>query len=209
MRNIRINDRRKELKLTQSQVAKIVGVTKASISQWEKGDTFPKGENLLKLGKALMCEPQWLLTGKRGSITQTPNTTNGPEIKSYHPLISWVNAGEWAAVSELNNFEAERYPCPIACSEDTFVLRVQGISMEPVFKDGDLIFVDPEADHRHLSYVVARLENENEATFKQLIIESGSKYLKPLNKDWPNQITPINSDCNIVGTVIFSGRVFV
>ena len=136
------------------------------------------------------------------------NVTKGPEIKGRYPLISWVAAGAWSEITEIDPTEATLYPCPVSCSERTFVLRVQGISMEPLFRDGDLIFIDPAADFRHGSYVVARLDDHNEATFKQLIIEGGQKYLKPVNSNWPEQIIAINGNCTIVGPVVFSGRVF-
>ena len=76
-------------------------------------------------------------------------------------------------------------PCPVRCSAGTFVLRVRGESMEPRFRDGDLIFVDSAVlpDHRRL--VVARGEDTHEATVKQLIVEGERKYLKALNPDWP------------------------
>jgi len=74
--------------------------------------------------------------------------------------------------------------------------------MEPEFYAGDLIFVDPSKQHDNYSFVIALLEDENEATFKQLIIEDGKKYLKALNPDWPNKFTSINGNCRIIGTVV-------
>lgn len=139
---------------------------------------------------------------------EASNVSQGPTIKGRYPLISWVAAGTWSDITELPLEDATLYPCPVACSARTFVLRVQGISMDPAFRDGELIFIDPAAEARHGSYVVARLEDENEATFKQLIIEGGQKYLKPANPNWPEQITPINGNCTIVGSVVFAGRVF-
>ncbi len=78
--------------------------------------------------------------------------------------------------------------------------------MEPKFQDGDLIFVDPEATCVHCSYVVARLDDDNQATFKQLIIESGQKYLKALNPSWPDPLILINGNCTLVGRVVFTGK---
>lgn len=93
----------------------------------------------------------------------------------------------------------------VNCSDLTFVSKVQYISMEPKFDEGDLIFVDPEAECIHGSYVVARLD-DNQATFKQLIIEGGHKFLKAANPNWPEQLIPINGNCMLVGKVIFTGK---
>ena len=59
----RSKERRKIIKLTQIQLSKKVGVSGVTISQWESGDTSPKGENLYKLAQALMCSPDWLMFG--------------------------------------------------------------------------------------------------------------------------------------------------
>ena len=59
----RIKKRRKDLGLTQQQLAKTVGVSHVSVSQWERGETEPSGDNLLSLATALRCDPGYLLYG--------------------------------------------------------------------------------------------------------------------------------------------------
>ncbi|MDN3394604.1 MULTISPECIES: XRE family transcriptional regulator [unclassified Pseudoalteromonas] len=138
--------------------------------------------------------------------TPNNNVSLGPTIKSTVPLVSWVQAGAWSEINEVRECDATRYMCPVNSSDKTFALKVQGVSMEPKFYEGDLIFVDPEAECIHGSYVVARLDDNNEATFKQLIIESGQKFLKAANPNWPEQLIPINGNCTLVGKVIFTGK---
>jgi SOS-response transcriptional repressor LexA len=195
-----------ELDWSEGELARRSGVNQPTIHRIIAGTSRePRQSNLDKIAKALGTTSDHLRHG--GKVTRS-NIATGPEIKGKFPLISWVAAGAWHDITEIHPSEAPLYPCPVKCSEHTFVLRVQGISMEPLFRDGDLIFIDPEAEWRHGSYVVARLDDQNEATFKQLIIESGQKYLKPLNKDWPEKIIPINGNCTVVGPVVFSGRAF-
>ncbi len=143
---------------------------------------------------------------KKGGV---PNAEPGPDIRGLHPLISWVQAGEWAEIAgafELGEAE-DLLPCPVRCSKDTFVLRLKGQSMEPRFHDGDLIFADPQVSPDSGKYVVVRLEDSHEATFKQLIVEGGRQYLKALNPDWPDRIIKINEDATICGVVVFKGEV--
>lgn len=80
--------------------------------------------------------------------------------------------------------------------------------MRPRFNEGDHIFVDPEAQPENGSYVVARLEDENQATFKQLILDGNKKHLKALNPDWPTKFIEINGNCTIVGKIIYKGEKF-
>lgn len=136
------------------------------------------------------------------------NVEPGPDVTRLVPVISWVQAGSWHEV--IDNFQpgdAEEWlPCPVRCSRETFVVRVRGESMEPRFHDGELIFVDPQGEARNKSFVVVRLDDSKEATFKQLIIEGDKRYLKPLNPHWPEPVIQINGGATICGVVIFKGE---
>tara|TARA_R110000751_G_scaffold262728_1_gene362021 strand:+ start:5744 stop:6418 length:675 start_codon:yes stop_codon:yes gene_type:complete len=199
----RVKECRKKLGLTQYQLAELVGTVQTSIQKLERGGT-KNPRNIESLARALQCTPEYLRFGI--GENSSSNVAPGPSIKATAPLISWVQAGAWSEISEIKAYDAERFMCPVNCSDLTFVLKVQGISMEPKFDEGDLIFVDPEAECIHGSYVVARLDDDNQATFKQLIIENGHKFLKAANPNWPEQLIPINGNCTLVGKVIFAGK---
>ena len=205
----RVEKRRVQLGMTQAQLGLIAGLAQNSIHNIESGET-KRPRKIDALAQALNCTPEYLLFGIGEIQSDAKNINNnvapGPTIKATAPLISWVQAGAWSEISEIKEYDAERFMCPVNCSDLTFVLKVQGISMEPKFNEGDLIFVDPEAECIHGSYVVARLDDDNHATFKQLIIESGQKFLKAANPNWPEQLIPINGNCTLVGKVIFTGK---
>ncbi|HHG9944625.1 TPA: helix-turn-helix domain-containing protein [Yersinia enterocolitica] len=65
----RIKHRRLELKLTQKELAKRVGVAHVTISQWERDDTSPRGDRLFLLAEGLKCDPSWVL---RGDLAHNP-----------------------------------------------------------------------------------------------------------------------------------------
>jgi len=48
--------------------------------------------------------------------------------------------------------------------------------------------------------MIAKLADDNEATFKKLIIDGSQKYLKEINPQWP--MTPINGNCRIIDVAI-------
>ncbi|ATG57900.1 helix-turn-helix domain-containing protein [Pseudoalteromonas sp. NEC-BIFX-2020_002] len=199
----RVKEERKKLGYTQIKLSEVSGITQQTLQKIEDGTT-KNPRNIEALAKALQSAPEYLRFGISDNINN--NVSPGPTIKATAPLISWVQAGAWSEISEIKAYDAERYMCPVNCSDLTFVLKVQGISMEPKFDEGDLIFVDPEAECIHGSYVVARLDDDNQATFKQLIIEGGHKFLKAANPNWPEQLIPINGNCTLVGKVIFTGK---
>lgn len=61
---VRIVERRKELKLTQEQVAERMNVSIQMISNIERGNKAIKIDNLLKLCDILQTSTDYILTGK-------------------------------------------------------------------------------------------------------------------------------------------------
>ncbi|MGF1727041.1 LexA family protein [Photobacterium nomapromontoriensis] len=205
----RLMRKRDELNLTQDQLASKAGITRVSISKIEQGLTqSTRADTLFALAKALKCPPQWLLNGSgdENDPTIQSNISNGPPVYKFVPVINWVQAGEWTPLADqFKSDDIESYPCPVKCSSLTYALKIKGDSMMNRFEEGDIIFVDPElVDAINDKYVVAQLEDMSEATFKQLQIIDGKKYLKALNPDYPSDLRylKINGNCTILGTVI-------
>ena len=124
------------------------------------------------------------------------------------PLVSFVAAGAFENIKEL---DIDTYvPCPQNCSNKTFALRVEGLSMyDPnpyalkSFRPGEIIFCDPEVPAMSGSLVVVRLESESRATFKEIHYDEwGNMYLRPLNPDWEEQEIEVTEPALIVGVVI-------
>lgn len=77
--------RRKELKLTQREAAKLVGVAHVTISQWERNETQPVGARLFALAKALSCTPTWLLFGdEQQTPTPAEELAPAPQLSDRH-----------------------------------------------------------------------------------------------------------------------------
>lgn len=202
----------------QASFARAIKRPPALVHQWLKGyskfgDASARNVEL-RLGLPPGYFNQTKIT-KRNSVKVAPakSIEPGPDIKGKVPLISYVQAGNWSETIEFMPDDAISWlPCPVCHSNKTFALRVRGESMynphkKPSFEEGDLIFVDPERQPINGSLVVARLENENEATFKKLIIDGDKKYLSALNPAWPEPIIHINSKAKICGVVIFKGEI--
>ncbi len=201
-----------------AKLARTAGTNSSYLSQvrnelpTKKGTPRAIGDDLsTKLEKAMNKPQGWMDDPHNGDAgaNREHNAYEVPGIRSLHPLISWAYAAERSEVCEryAPQYDTELLPCPVACSPDSFVLRVRGASMEPKFHEGELIFVDPNALAGHGKYVVVRLDTSNEATFKQLIVEEGKQYLKALNPDWPNRIIEVDEEASICGVVVFKGEV--
>lgn len=217
----RIKKKREERGLSVPDLAKTIGISRQAMYDIESGATkSPTADTLFRLADALGANARELSTGKPAPhLVSEPesiygrNIEAGPDITGSVPLISWVRAGQWSESIDLfAPGDAEKwYPCPVSHGPRTFVLRVRGESMfnptgEKSFREGDLIFVDPDREAVHRSLVVVRLDDSKEATFKQLFFEGERSYLKALNPGWPEQAMQINGNATIVGVVIFKGQ---
>ena len=123
------------------------------------------------------------------------------------PVISWVAAGSFADVMPVTIDDAiEWIDRPAHLSARAFGLIIHGRSMWPEFKPGEVIYVEPEISPLELedgALVVIHCNDDKQATFKQLIMGDtpDDMYLKPLNKDWPDQKIVPMGECMLVGVV--------
>ena len=66
----RIKERRKELKITQTQIQQETSISSGNLSCIENGKYLPSAVALLELSKILDCSVDWMLTGK-SSISES------------------------------------------------------------------------------------------------------------------------------------------
>ena len=197
----------RESGISKSAIAKACGVKPSAVSQWLNGDTkAPTAERLLKLARVTGVSYTWLVEGKGSSKTSIEsNVMPAPKLERSVPLVSWVQAGSWVEMSDVDLSDADRVPLPPGASEETFALRVRGQSMLPKYEPDLIIYVDPSVFPFDGDDVVAVLEETNEATFKQLVEEpGGQRLLKARNPAWPDPWVPINGNCKIIGVVVGS-----
>lgn len=182
----------------QSEMARFVGVSPQAVQQWVAGETSPRGSNLRKVCEFLGTTLEYLLTGAAPAVREFPHSSDAnvepcPDIAGRVPLISSVQAGNWSSI--VDNFQpgdAEDWLFyPKKLGPRAFALRVSGVSMEPKYQNGDIIFVDPDIQAEHGRNVVVRLDDENQATFKQLVVEGDRKFLKPLNRKVGAGVKPL------------------
>jgi SOS-response transcriptional repressor LexA len=207
----RLKDAREKCGLTQPQLAAGAGVSAGTIGNIEAG-TRKNPRELLAIAKALGVLPQWLRDGSGPRYpdgADNANISEGPSIKGHVPLLTSVQAGEWVEIagSFSRDDALDWLPCPVNHGPRTFCLEVEGESMRnpgarPSYDPGDVIFVDPDRCEKPLDRVVARLEGQGKATFKQYLEEDGRKLLKALNPDWKPRYIEINGNAVICGVVI-------
>lgn len=198
-----INDILKERKSCPEEQRRILAKSAITLLgyDWSYEDFLSFGRHILSGG-----DPEdWTRLPAIGTIEGTlPTLTPTPTKKV--PLISWVQAGAWSeVVDEYHPDDADEWVTTYRhVSENTFALRVAGDSMEPEFTDGETIIVDPAVQADHKKFIIAKIEDNGEngeATFKQIIKDGSSIYLKPLNPRYPI-IDMTGRKFRIVGVVV-------
>ncbi len=145
MKKDRIKQRRKELKLTQSDVGKAVGVSKATVSQWESGDTSPKGGNLIKLSKSLGVSPSWIETGD----SKSGFTSNEAPFNTRPSELLLLDRLHLTKMLNKEDFEPIKNVSSIAVPEKMVTNKVFGMvedmdGLSPLIMVGDRVFIKPE-----------------------------------------------------------------
>lgn len=199
-----------DMDVSNAKLARMIGVSRPTIGNWIEGKSAPTGENLTNLANTLKVDPNWLMSGKESQVRLDNNVDISQKIPFDGrpiPVISWVAAGSFGPIATvLKDAEVDEYLPPIKeCGKNGYGLVVTGISMSPKFEPEDRIYVNPDfqvSDLKTGDLVIVSCTGDNEATFKQLIIEGTTKYLKPLNPKWDEQIIKLTEDCRLVGKVV-------
>ncbi len=204
-----VKTRMKQRKITQEGLAERLGKSQSGIAHWLSGNRKPSIDEIAEILKVVGIEN--VVLSSNGLVDVVDGVSNveatyKPNVyrKSY-PVLSCVQAGQWTEAVELHpTISDEWYETTERASDRSFWLRVKGDSMTAPhglsFPEGTLLLVDTDKDYQSGSFVVAKLTDVNEATFKKLVIDAGTKFLKPLNPAYPT-IT-INGNCNIIGVVV-------
>lgn len=113
------------------------------------------------------------------------------------PLINKVAAGyprEFTDLSYPARVADEYVRCPDLNDPDAFAARVVGDSMEPNYREGDIVVFSPATQVKSGMDVFARLEPDQETTFKRVYFEKARGgagrsaeliRLQPLNSKYP------------------------
>lgn len=122
------------------------------------------------------------------------------------PLISWVETLNWPMNKELL-LENEQILTDANVGQTGFAVRIKDASMDPVFPKNTLLIADSARQAKDRSYVIAKLANHPEAIFRQLLIDAGQRYLKPLSPDLDcYKMTLLNNNDKILSVVLQAKR---
>lgn len=191
---VRLKEIRTESGLRQEDIARILGVTKATISRYETGVHSPQVGHVKHLADTFSVNPYWL--SGMSDDKYEDNRTKYKEI----PIFGHIAAGQPILVQE--NIEGYEY-VPVSSKAD-FCLCVSGDSMigARIF-DGDMVYIRQQPDVENGEIAAVIIDGEN-ATLKRVYKINSSVILHSENPKYQDMIFSKKDfkDVRIIGKCI-------
>lgn len=196
------------------------GIDKALISNYLSGKYKAKQDKLHKLAIALDVSEGWLMGYdvdmdrdwlpdnledlsdiKIDNARYIETTTKTVKI----PLLGKVPAGiPIEAIEEILGYE-EIPASMLSGGENYFALKVDGDSMFPDYRTGDVIIIRQQSDCNSGDDCIVMV-NGDDATFKRVVKQEKSIILKPLNNEYEpyyfNEYEIMTKPVKIIGVAI-------
>lgn len=139
----RIRDARTTNDMTQSDVAKHLGVTRVTVSQWESDTTSPSIYKTGEIASLLNTRPEWLAFGVDGQPKVVREAPAG--LTKLREITFGETPGDQTEVSV--SYQPSDYLKSLNCSslDGLIVFRVEGSNMAPLYDYNDRVIVDTNA----------------------------------------------------------------
>ncbi|WP_328825158.1 helix-turn-helix domain-containing protein [Pseudomonas palmensis] len=195
--------------LNQEKVAHDCGwASQSVVSQYMTGKIPLNIAALMSLSRALSFAPhevsprlaETLGIANQPSLGSVENATNMGSAGRLLPVVGYVKAGAFCEAVAFQASDADEWvEAGGPAGPRSFILRVEGFSMEPDFKPGEKVVIDPDMQWETGDFVVAKRVRDQAVTLKQLRREGGEFYLYATNPDWPERIIRMDEEWSICG----------
>ena len=215
----KLKARRKELKLTQKEIAEELGISFQAYSAWERGIKEPSKEKVAQLEKILKVAKGYFTQieivrlynslSKQGKDKvvlyarnlakeeQTQKVTTMPErLYEYH-VYECMSAGIGASVYGDRNFDTVYFNEELA---HDFASWVSGDSMEPKYQNGSVALIrETGFDYDGAVYAVV---SNNQTYIKRVYREEDGLRLVSINSKYKDIFISYEDDPRIVGIIV-------
>jgi phage repressor protein C with HTH and peptisase S24 domain len=183
---------RQKLKITQSQLAQALRVSRQKITDLESGRTrHLDAKTALMFKLRFRIDPAWLITGKGSMfIEEEPIPGALREIKLWGEISAGPGMVPEGKIIGYIPVDKRK------CSSEAFGLVVRGDSMEPYLYDGDIVLIDPARPY-YSGMIAAVLNKEawDTAQVKRVVYSNKKKnevILQSINPKYPPEVLSWN-----------------
>lgn len=215
----KLKARRKELKLTQKEIAEQLGISFQAYSAWERGIKEPSKEkvaqleNILKVPKGYFTQIEivrlYHSLSKQGQEKvvlyarnlsqeeQAQKVTAMPERLYEYRVYERMSAGIGASVYDDQNFDTVYFNEELA---HDFASWVSGDSMEPKYQNGSVALIrETGFDYDGAVYAVVC---NNQTYIKRVYREENGLRLVSINPTYQDIFISYEEDPRIVGIIV-------
>ncbi len=177
--------------LSTSALARRAGLDATSFNKSKRvtAKGRPRWPSSESLAKVLSCTGTPL---EEFTALMSANGRTAPRTRI--PLIGLARAGGGGYFDDAG-FPAgagwEEVRCPGIMDENAYALQISGDSMEPVYREGDIIVVSPNAQVRRGDRVVVRMADGEVMAKVLLRRDAGTVLLGSFNPDHPARRVPV------------------
>ncbi|MGW6779417.1 XRE family transcriptional regulator [Brucella pseudogrignonensis] len=180
----RIRERLEALDLTPEQASRKAGLDKTYLRKlFERPSASPRGNTLEALAKALEVEISHLISTDDSIVEKVSNDVTHNDVKSANvnppsrqvmpndvPVLGTA-AGSMEGAFQLVDgvIDYVRRPPALMNSRDIYSIFVEGSSMYPEHKHGDLRFINPHKPARVGDSIVIQIKNDGRLTYDAMI----------------------------------------
>jgi len=195
---------RKEARLTQEQLAEKLGVTRATVTQWETGWSQPRMGKVEQLATIFKVQLSAVVDEAPESATVPgARPVKGMEM-GYVPLRGRVHMG---TPVEPDVYEEEMVLAPqflIDADPDLYACTSEGDCMNRVYPEGCIIFVSPNKEPQNGSVAVVTIDGVD-TVMRRMFRTASTLVLSPDSFNPDNKDIVITSDDE--RTVEYGGKV--
>ena len=194
-----------EVGINEAKLARKVGIPQPTLHRILSGATqSPRGVSLAPIANFFSVTINQLMGIDELSEVRIAGTHNS-RIYGWTPIpiISWQTAAVWNKFKkklQQSNWK-EWTSTDLSVSDAAFAVLVQTDAMSPTFNQGTILVVDPFFQAKNRDYVIVSLVGNNNAIFRQLLIDGDAKYLKSIN-DHFRTLQMDNKEHLVIGTVV-------
>ena len=215
----KLKARRKELKLTQREIAEQLGISFQAYSAWERGIKEPSKEkvaqleNILKVPKGYFTQIEIVRLyhslskqGKEKVVLYARNLAQEEQIQKVAPMserlyeyrvYERMSAGIGASVYDDQNFDTVYFNEELA---HDFASWVSGDSMEPKYQNGSVALIrETGFDYDGAVYAVVC---NNQTYIKRVYREEDGLRLVSINPKYKDIFISYEEDPRIVGIIV-------
>lgn len=215
----KLKSRRKELKMTQKDIADQLGITYQAYSAWERGVKKPSREKvqqleqILKVPKGYFTEVEIVRLynslsdeGKDQALSHVRSLVQKEQCKNIVPIskklyeyhvYEKMSAGIGSSVYNDQNYDTVYFDEEFA---HDFASWVSGDSMKPKYQNGSVALIrETGFDYDGAVYAVVC---NNQTYIKRVYREEHGLRLVSINSKYKDIFIPYNEDPRVVGIVV-------